>query len=48
MVGALLKPIAKKFSGVEGSRINEGFNDSSENGTAYVIYVLKRKNDHTQ
>jgi len=25
MVGTLLKPIAKKFSGVEGSRINEGF-----------------------
>jgi len=40
MVGPLLKPIAKKFSGVDGSRINEGF---SERETLYMMYVLKRR-----
>lgn len=41
----MFKPIAKAFSGVEGSRINKGFNDQSNNGIAYVIYVLKKQND---
>jgi hypothetical protein len=41
----VLWPIAKKFSGVEGSRINDEFYDRTPEGTGYMIYVLKRKSD---
>jgi len=38
----LARPLAKKFSGGEGSRFFEGINDKSNKGIAYVLYILKK------
>jgi len=42
MFNFALRPIIKGWGGVKDSKIYNLFHDESENGFAYMIYILKK------